>query len=167
MKGKQLSTPSAEKKAAGERKIFQCFLLDLGWSPGEISSEDPPAPDILYKPLDGVPVAFELAEIADEQLASLISKLKSGEIHSDRSEAFNFGNPMPCIIKKKFHKKYQSSYPVNLLLYTNGRYVPPDDIAIELARTWIKTNDVDPPFVSVWFMGEGPPKQIWRRPAQE
>lgn len=54
-----------------ERAVFEAFLRARGLqcSSDEIDQPTPPAPDILWRPAEGTPVAFELTEVVEENVA--------------------------------------------------------------------------------------------------
>lgn len=154
-------------KAENERNVFRIFLESRGLTAEGFYSRIPPEPDILYHPPDGAAVAFELAEAADEDLSRLTSKIKQlGQPAIDEVEASGFasyGDPIPDLIKKKFGKRYQTDWRIHLLVYTNGRCITPDSVAIPTAQMWIDAMSDPIPFDAVWFMGDSAPQLIWEK----
>lgn len=114
----------------------------MGAQAGLVESRPHPEPDILF---DGA--AFELAEICSEDLAKAMAKTaKSGE-----AEFTYCGDPTLTILIKKSNKCYVTPHPIELLVYTDGRVVSPDNMIIPKigqSANWLKKN-----FRRVWFLG--------------
>ena len=127
-----------------EIAIFKQFLesCGVGAQAGLVESRPSPEPDILFNG-----VAFELAEICAEDLAKAATKTaKSGQPEFTWSS-----DPTRTIVRKKLNKLYVTSHPVELLLYTDGRVVSPDDIILGEVRQLghrLKKN-----FRRVWLLG--------------
>jgi len=113
-------------------------------------------PDIFCTMNNGEEVAFELVEICADNLASLIAKLRNGGT-ATTSSTFD---PTENILRKKLHKTYKTQLPIELLCYTNGRVVTPDDRIIAVARSW--ADAIESPFRKVWLLGEKEVYEIWQ-----
>jgi len=111
-------------------------------------------PDILCQLTSGEVIAFELVEICDPDVARSLHKAQSGS-----SAALWTSDPTATIVRKKLHKTYRTPRPVELLCYTNGRVVTPDEAVREQLLCW--ANAVDGPFRRVWFFGEHAVYQVW------
>jgi hypothetical protein len=112
-------------------------------------------PDILCTHRDDGLVAFELVEICDSSLAKAISSLKDGGV------TFLYtANPSREIVRKKLKKTYAAPYPVELLCYTVGRVVTPDDVILDTICPWFDA--AEGPFRRAWFLGETGAHVVWR-----
>lgn len=109
-------------------------------------------PDIrCYLIGEGV-VYFELVELCASDIASAIT---SAATSNNGVTAFWTTDPSVEIIRKKLGKKYKTEppqSPVELLCYTNGRVITPDDVILESIRPLL-LDAVDSPFRRVWLFG--------------
>ena len=115
-----------------------------------IESRPPPEPDIRCELRGEGPVAFELKELCDPNIAKACADLrKSG---SEDPQYLRPGDPVSRISKKARSKQYKTGSPVELLLYTNGRMVLPPNVSLpKIRRCFGGTHHQ---YRRVWFMGE-------------
>lgn len=141
---------NAEIKEKNERTVFEKFLKVQGLPYDEalIENRKPPEPDILYFPQQGQGIAFELAEICSEEMAKTISK----DLRNDGCTYVRPSDPSVRILTDKLSKTYESEYPIELLCYTNGRTVSPDDFVIAKVRTFARLDKGQ--FRRIWFWGK-------------
>jgi hypothetical protein len=136
-----------QRKAEMEISLFREFVTQsaLPIDPQSVIKRDPPEPDILCLHEEEGYVAFEMMEICDSQLAKAMSK--TGE------DSFLWtSDPTPKALKKKLSKKYTTNYPVELLVYTNGRVVTPDNMIIPTIKRMSGRSKGQ--FKRLWFLGE-------------
>jgi len=111
----------------------------------------PPEPDILCTHQSEGAVAFELVEMCDSRLASSIAKASDGYLRTS--------DPSPNIISKKLRKKYETAVPIELLCYTAGRVITPDNVILSTItpylRTWRHT------FSRAWLLGRKGDYVVW------
>lgn len=136
---------SEQAKGAEEIKVFLRFLqaADLPIAATSIENRDPPEPDPrCIHAIDG-PIAFELVELCDPNLAKAISMLSQVYIRTS--------DPSAQIISKKLRRNYTTNLPIELLCYTNGRIITPDNVIIptvgQYLQSWKHT------FRRAWFLG--------------
>lgn len=144
-------------KDAAERAAFQQFAQQLGEVESWISvdSTNPPKPDLLCVHQDRGTVAFELVAITDPTIA----RVNAG--YSDSGVAdYCTSDPTERIIRNKLSREYESSFPVELLVYNDLLTITPDEIIVEIAINLLRSEDH--PFQKAWFMGEFESKLIWR-----
>lgn len=113
-------------------------------------------PDILCQLLSGELVAFELVELCDSTIASTLSKARP-----DSPVGFWSADPTAAIVRRKLHKTYRTTHPVELLCYTNGRVITADDGVREELGRW--ANAIDGVFRRVWLLGEQDVYLVWSR----
>jgi len=148
--GQVLSSSKKDNKAIRERKVFSFFLTEKRW-PNDSSlfeSREEPEPDILYRhPKDG-PIAFELTELCSPEIARAISKLPAEGV----SPFIRTEDPSEDILRKKLLKTYETDHPIELLCYTGGRLVTPDDSIKEHMKLVIECHEVN--FRRIWLLGD-------------
>ena len=118
-----------EEKAERERSFFAPCLdrSKLPIDPISVESRRPPEPDIFCAHHDDGPMAFELVELCDSDLAKLTSGLsKSG----GGVGVLWASDPTSGIFQNKLGKTYVSDRAVDLLIYTDGMLVTPDDLIL-------------------------------------
>jgi hypothetical protein len=143
-------------KAARERETFQLFVQRLGevsdWA--SVNSCEPPAPDLLCVHVKKGPIAFELVRITDSNIA------KSQGSRANVSEsAFYTSDPSVRIVRDKLKKHYVTPHPIELLIYTEGQVVTPDDVIIPTVLPWFDA--IEHCFRLVWFMSESEVICLW------
>lgn len=145
-------------KAKTENNVFREFLeqtklkVDTFDNPGKESE-----PDILCKMTDGEEIYFELVEICEQDLAKDIFQLRKGKV--ELIEASSRSNPTNEVIHKKLKKEYITQLPIELICYTSGRVIPPDDIILEEACKC--ANSTKGPFRKIWLLGEKNIYEVW------
>ena len=139
-------------KAAHERVIFAEFVStgrpDI--DPATIASCDPPAPDIACSTFDRERLAFELVELCAPEIAQSIS----ADIKRGGGASFiRTSDPTAAAILGKLERTYVSPVPVDLLCYTGGRLVTPDDVIVAEVLQVVSSEGLGP-FRSIWLLGE-------------
>lgn len=144
---------SEQAKGADEIKIFLRFMqaVDLPIAAGSVEKRDPPEPDLrCIHALDG-PIAFELVELCDSNLAKAMSMLSQAYIRTSDYSA--------RIISKKLRRKYTTNFPIELLCYTNGRIITPDDVIIPTVAQYLRS--WRHPFRRAWLLGRKGVHELW------
>jgi hypothetical protein len=137
-----------EQKAGWERHFFEEFARRLNLSVRSIESRRPPEPDVLCTLDDQTKRAFELAEICSRNLAKdLALALRD---HDHKPQQAWPPNPTEEIILDKLGKMYQSDAPIDLLFYSDGRLVTPDEHVVATLLHVIRVNGRGP-FGRVWY----------------
>jgi len=81
--------------------------------------------------------------MCDSRLASSIAKASYGYLRTS--------DPSANIISKKLRKKYETDVPIELLCYTAGQIITPDNVILPAikpySRTWRHT------FRRAWLLG--------------
>lgn len=144
-------------KQQNERETFLRFVERIGtrdqW--GSVTSMPEPAPDLQCKHVVYGPIAFELVSLTDPKLAKVQAAGRGAWL-----DAFFTSDPSRDIVRKKLRKRYESNARhIELLIYTNGRIVTPDDVIIPVLLPWFDA--VSHPFKRVWFMGESETCCLW------
>jgi hypothetical protein len=119
-----------------------------------IEKRTPPEPDILCKNHSGETVAFELVEICDRNMASVMARPEKENISYIRTS-----DPSLEIIQKKLKKKYETQFPINLLCYTHGRVVSPDSFIIEVITPFF--DEIEHQFKQAWLYGRKGIYHLW------
>lgn len=138
------------KKKEHERLTLKKFIEARDQTDVEchIENRNPPEPDILYSSLDGKSVAFELVEVCAPEIARAISHdARNSSCSYTRSE-----DPSKKKLKDKLSKIYKTEHPIELLLYTNGRVVTPDDLIIANCKPLIEATNIK--FRKIWLWGD-------------
>ena len=96
-------------------------------------------------------VAFELVELCDPNFAKSIAKASETYLRTS--------DPSPKIISKKLRRKYKSDAPIELLCYTAGRIITPDNVILPAIkpylRSWRHT------FRRAWLLGRKGVYVVW------
>ncbi|MCF8495782.1 MAG: hypothetical protein K9G62_03845 [Alphaproteobacteria bacterium] len=134
------------KNEAQEQAAFKYFLEMRNFQGDSESFESiaPPAPDILYKDSLGY-IAFELLEICAPNIAG-------AKFYDGVSSYIRPHDTYKTKLKDKLKKSYITNYPVELLCYTAGRVVTPDDLIIEHLKPVIDVQDIQ--FSKIWLLGD-------------
>jgi hypothetical protein len=144
---------AGQSNASREMQVFLEFIQKSGLpiERDSIENRTPPEPDILCWHKEQGFVAFELVELCDAEIARIIAEgVRSG--NTEQSSIW-FADPTRRIICKKLEKKYQTKHPIELLCYTAGRLVTPDDVIIPTAQHTIELSGFGM-FQRVWLLGE-------------
>lgn len=144
-------------KQRNEQAAFVRFVQRLE-EEGEwlsVSSRPEPEPDLLCVHATRGPIAFELVSLTDPSIA---------EIQAAGTKAFQAAfttlDPSTRIICNKLHKSYKTTADrIDLLIFTDGRIITPDDVIIPSIIPWFDA--VPHPFSQVWFMGEFETRSLW------
>jgi hypothetical protein len=147
---------SESEKAKEEREAFQRFsaLLATRHDWLSIESRKPKEPDLLCTHIQKGPIAFELVRICDPKIAMVLA---SGS--KARRDAFMTKDPSERIIRAKLKKTYSTPHPIELLIYTEGTVITPDDVIIPTILPWFDT--IPHSFQKAWFMGEAEVLCLW------
>jgi hypothetical protein len=116
---------NAEAQAADERAVFADFVkaARLRVVPESIQSRPPPEPDILCE-IGGVgPVAFELVQLVDQDLAHGIALAIRDP---DNAPGISFGDPTLERVQVKLRREYETPYPMELLAWGDDTLFPRD-----------------------------------------
>ena len=101
------------------------------------------------------PIAFELVSLTDPMIAKLNAagpKFFWG--------AFSTSDPSERIIRKKLHKSYETTARrIDLLVYTDGQLITPDDVIVPTILPWFDV--IAHQFSCIWFMGEIETRCLW------
>ncbi|WP_342117546.1 hypothetical protein [Pseudoduganella sp. OTU4001] len=149
---------SEQEKSKIELAVFNEFIAKTGVPvvPATIRKPGTPSePDIFCTLSNGEQVAYELVEICSSDIAATISKIRKG----GDSVAGSTSDPTERTLRQKLHKKYRTNLPIELLCYTNGRTVSPDDQILCEAQVW--ANAISGPFRKVWLLGETGVYEVW------
>jgi hypothetical protein len=144
-------------KQQNEQMVFERFIHRLGtqgaWT--SINSRPEPEPDLLCIHAEQGPIAFELVSLTDPNLAEVqAAGLKA------RQEAFSTSDPSERIVRSKLNKKYKTvAVQIELLIYTDGQIITPDDVIIPTVLPLFEV--VAHPFKRIWFMGEYETSCLW------
>lgn len=144
---------SEKEKGEEEVAIFLRFLeaSDLPIDRSSIEKRPPPEPDILCAHQTEGEIAFELVELCDPRLAKSIAELDGSYLRTS--------DPSSRIISKKLRKKYQTNVPVELLCYTAGRIVTPDDVILPTIRRYLRSWRHT--FRRAWLLGRKGVYEVW------
>lgn len=120
-------------KGEKEIEIFQRFLgaAVLPVENSTVEKRNPPEPDILYSHNTIGEISFELVEMCDPRLAKSIAKQSTDYLRTS--------DPSSNIISKKLRKKYKTDAPIELLCYTNGRIITPDDVILPTIKPYLQS----------------------------
>lgn len=144
---------SEHTKGQIEIDVFLRFL-ELSQLPIDRNSVEkrfPPHPDLSCKHQSEGELAFELVEICDPRIAKLIAKASEDYLRTS--------DPSASIISKKLRKKYKTDTPIELLCYTAGRIITPDNVILPtikpFLRSWRHT------FRRAWLLGRKGVYVVW------
>jgi len=145
----------ASEQAKGQTEVatFLRFLelSQLAIDPDSVEKRSPPEPDILCTHQSEGQIAFELVEMCDPLLAKSIAEA------SDRY--LRTSDPSPRIISKKLRRKYQTDAPIELLCYTAGRIVTPDNVILPAIKPYLRSwRNV---FRRAWLLGRKGVYVVW------
>jgi hypothetical protein len=144
-------------KQENEQAVFARFARAIETESEWLSvcSRPEPEPDLLCVHATDGPIAFELVSLTDEGLAKVLTAGAKA-----RQDAFSTSDPSERIIRKKLNKKYMTlAKHIELLVYTDGQIITPDDVIIPTILPWLGATVH--PFSFVWFMGERTACRLW------
>lgn len=144
---------SEQAKGADEIKVFLRFLqaVDLPIAASSIEKRDPPEPDLRCVHATDGPIAFELVELCDPNLAKARAALSQAYIRTS--------DPSARIISKKLRRKYTTNLPIELLCYTNGRIITPDNVIIPIVAPYLQS--CRHTFRRAWLLGRKGVHELW------
>lgn len=150
---------SEDEKRRRELAIFSIFLKrsSIPIDPNTVETRKPPEPDILCRSENEGLIAFELVELCDPAIA-LQFNLKERDVPDGR--AIWTSDPSTRIFKNKLAKRYLTKHPAELLCYSDGRLITPDDVIISTLLYDIEVAGTGA-FRRVWFMGESVTKVLF------
>lgn len=137
------------RTAHGDRElaVFADFMQRSGLPIDPLSVKKCDGPDIRCTHAVEGPIAFELSEVCAEDLAKLTANPASFEKRFTWSS-----DPSEKVLRNKLKKNYVADCPIELLLYTNGRVITPDETIVATLRPVLECrNGV---FRRVWLLGE-------------
>lgn len=147
---------SQRTKSKHERAAFLLFAERLGqqndWS--RVNSCEPPEPDLLCVHVTNGPIAFELVRITDPNIA----RIQAAGANASQI-AFSTSDPSVRIVRDKLKKQYITSHPIELLIYSEGQVITPDDVIIPTIVPWFDA--IAHRFRRVWFMGQREVLCLW------
>jgi len=153
----------SNRKQLEEQATFRRFAERLGQGTDwiEVASRPEPEPDLLCRHATRGAVTFELVSLTDPELARVLAAGPRA-----RTDAFSTADPSERIVRAKLKRHYETSASeIDLLIYTDGRLITPDDVVIPTIRPWL---DAAPnPFRRVWFMGENECWMLWEDYARD
>ena len=144
--------PDNEEKTRLEIQTFCDFIArsELPINPCSVKKRQPPEPDILCWVNGTGHVAFELTEICNERIARAINELPKQDNSESELIRLDPRNPILRILKEKQENKYETPYPVELLVCGGRTFTPGHLIKSEIERVFSFNLGV---FQRVWFMG--------------
>jgi hypothetical protein len=125
---------SEAEKSEREIAVFRDFarVAGLGIDESSVRKRVPPEPDLLCVVEGEGPVAFELVELCDPNLAKVFADpLRPG------NEFIRTSDPSPGIVRNKLRKTYKTEHPIELLCYTDGRVITPADVILPSIRPYL------------------------------
>ena len=146
---------SEGEKGQEEMEALRRFIERSGvhLDPSSIEKRLPPEPDLLCQGANE-PVAFEIANLCDGEIAKVIAA--GGRA---RTGAFSTADPSAAIVRDKLSRTYKTGHPVELLLYTDGRVITQDDVIIATVTPILESRQG--PYRRAWFMGEETTCLLW------
>ena len=115
---------------------------------GSVEKRDPPAPDIYCEIEDEGPVAFELMELADPNIAKGVAHV--GKHPEDSGRTYIRGGDSMQALEAKLRKRYETSCPVDLLCYVDGLTGLPPDVLVPLISERVESTQHR--YRNVWFL---------------
>ena len=151
-----MATSSETTKGLEEIEALRLFISrsQVPIDPSSVVKRNPPEPDLLCRHATQGFVAFELANLCDPEIAKVIAAGPRA-----RTDAFSTADPSAEIVRRKLRKSYVTSHPIELLVYSDGRLVTPDDVIIPTITPILESRNG--PYRRAWFMGEDTTCLIW------
>ena len=148
---KQLLTLKEQQEQAAFVRFTERLRTTTEWK--SISSRKPPEPDLRCEHhKEGVVVAFELLSLTNPDIAEIQSIGNKA-----KKTVFYTKQPEHQTIWKKLRasESYQTDASrIELLIYTDGRAIMPDDDLIVMVREALGGSSAMHHFARIWFMGE-------------
>lgn len=147
MQQKGVSMSNEEAKGIREAKFFSEFVAISGlpYDLSTVEKRPTPEPDILCVHRSCGPIAFELVELCDPNMAKVFAAPEDAPTYIRTS------NPSPRIIGKKLTRQYETPYPIELLIYTNWSIITPMNVIIP---TILNCLDAQHPFRQIWLLSK-------------
>jgi hypothetical protein len=148
-----------DRKAERVGAIFERFAVVAGKDidPATIKSGVPGEPDIICATFSSEVLAFELCELCDQGL--MAQSGRASKVLGIPSFSSLNCEDIRATFLKKLGKNYKGASKVDLLFYTDGRLIAPDEVAIDQLHV-VLDNQVAVQFRSVWFLGERGTRQV-------
>jgi hypothetical protein len=149
---------SESAKGEIELRVFADFIA-LAQLPIRLSSVQkrwPPEPDLLCAHDTEGPIAFELVELCDANVARALAAPRPT---AQGVEYIRTSDPSWSIVLKKLRKTYETKYPVELLCYTNGRIITPSDVIRPTLEPLL--GSYRHTFSRAWLLSEGKVFSLW------
>jgi hypothetical protein len=142
-----------ENEQAAFARFTRSMEMENVWL--SVSSRPEPEPDLLCIHANDGAIAFELVSLTDPTIA----QVQAAGPKADQ-DAFSTSDPSERIIRNKLRKNYiTSANRIELLVYTDGQIITPDDAIIPSILPWLDATAH--PFSCVWFMGERTTCRLW------
>ena len=100
-----------------------------------VESRRPPKPDILCIHREEGKIAFELAEICSPEIPRAVAAMDETGVAYIRTADTSL-----YIVRQKLKKRYSTEHPIELLCYTTGRSITPDDVILPTIRPALEAN---------------------------
>ena len=149
---------SEDDKAKIEVRALADFiaLAGLPIPVQSIEKRHPPEPDLLCKHDVEGKIAFELVELCDPNLAKALSDPRPNE---GGVEFIHTSDPSWSIVLRKLRRSYLTEYPIQLLCYTDGRIITPNDVIRPTLEPLL--GSYHHKFTKAWLMSEGEVFLLW------
>jgi hypothetical protein len=150
------SMASEADKAKREIAVFTRFVEVSGIpvDVGTVEKRVPPEPDLLCSHQSDGLVAFELVELCDPNLAKVFA-----DPFRPGSEYIRTSDPSGWIVRSKLRKSYETSHPIELLCYTDGRVITPADVIIPTIQPYL--NSFAHVFRRAWLLCDSEVWVVW------
>ncbi len=140
---------SEHEKGKIEVEVFKRFAKVAGLNVSSVEKQLPEGgiPDLKCI-IDNEIVYFELAEACSQDIAKALATTES----KDEPIYVEVKNYSTDIYRKKIKKTYSVSEPVELLIYTAGRSILPDEVILENLQNSARYGKGQ--FRKIWYFGE-------------
>ena len=148
---------SEAEKGDAEISAFRAFVCLSGLSidPNSVEKREPPEPDLRCRHLDGRVVTFVVVRLVDESIAEVFAAGSAA-----RTDAFRTADPSERMVRRKLTRKYETDFPIELLVYTDRRLITHDGIIVPILER-VFASVPDHPFRRAWFMSNGRVRPLW------
>ena len=145
-------------KAAVELAVFSEFvrIANLPIAIESAEKRSPPEPDLVCTHATEGRIAFELVEICDPNLARALADPRP---NPDGVEYIRTSDPSFSIVRNKLRKNYHTEHPIELLCYTDGRVITPNDVILPTIRPLL--GSFRHTFRRAWLLSQGKVFRIW------
>ncbi|MHB8150224.1 MAG: hypothetical protein ACYDIB_08675 [Desulfobulbia bacterium] len=140
-----------EQKAKIELQVFWEFVAMAGIDidPASIIKHGRPSEPDIYCTLNGEEVAYEAVEVCSPEIAATLTLLRKGK---REGTPFSVSDPTAEKLFDKLQKSYNTTRPIELICYVNGRVISPDDVILSEARQCVEKHRGS--FRKIWLLGE-------------